>query len=502
MAKLTRVSSELATYADINLRNFLDNMFSDWVQAENYSSLQLAVSTGKNVMYKQSQSVVGQITLSDGQSLVGLGGTITFTSTDACIFVSGNCSIKDVKFSGPAGSFGIKGLPGASNVTIENCKATTCGLLKLYTAAYGTMDWVGKTNISKNILVINPVGVGPNIVNPSYSFMETAYVDGLTIDGGLATDYYYGHFYWGGNSDPAVDGLRANVRKCDNIQLNRFCTKNCYNSGSWGSMAQKVRRYGCVVVRDTLGGDVGIDDEGSVDVINSDCYVSGYGNGNYASFWASTSVQLSNCTSRQYAGRAHFRNYNATASSVNGADVFIDGGNFSTIDPANGFASVDTNSGAARSFNISDLTLVDGVVNLASNNNGACKVDNITLRYTVAGPSTDWYGVSLRSLATHPASVTGITVMNDVAPSSTGHGILLRSSWANGSSLLQASGNTLPLMGIVLLEDGTNASQSGTFFVHDNITPSITKRDEGLKVMKIARGDNNYTRAGVAVPLS
>ena len=490
-------------YNPVNdLRDELHNRMRDTVYAEDYATLADAIATGKDVIYSTDFTVSSPIQLFDNQRITNAGtGMITFTGECAFTLASGN-ALEFTRFTGPVGKFACLVTGNKRDITLKHPVAHTCNLIATgQDLTYATADWAGKTNIPSNILLINPVGFGAGGATAAESFMTSAYADGFQVLGGSARDYYFGHFYWGGDSDFSRNGSsKSNVRKCDNIEFIGFTTVNCTYAGLWGSMAQKVRRTSCSTVRTTLGGDVGIDDEGTESAINVNCHAEGYQNGNFAGFFGFSDIQMIGCTSKQYAGYPHYRNYNSSGNAVNSGSVLISGGSYTTIDPQNGFATITTASGPAYNFRVTGgVKLTNSIISIGTNN-GSITVDNVHLEFTVVGAAS-WDAIFVSSLSASRVAVSDCLITYSVTPYTGSTAIKCTTQNFNASNRVTVKCNDTGILPIVLKEAGGNAGVSGNYWCYDNITASVTRQNAGAKPLTIVRGDNNYTAYGTLLTI-
>lgn len=472
------------------------------VYAEDYPTFADAVATGKSVLYSESYTITSPITLAAGQrvSKVG-GGLLTFTGANAFTLSSGNV-LEFCEFAGPNDVPALRANGGVKDIKILHPICNTCPLLRTnYSLTYADADWVGKTNIVQNVTIINPIGYGDSAVGAGNTFMETRYIDGFTVIGGFCKNYYFGHYYWGGDSDFGRDGSsKSNVRKCDNIELIGFTTVNCHYAGLWGSMAQKVRRTNCSCVRATVGGDVGIDDEGTESAINVNCHAEGYQNGNFAGFFGFSDIQMIGCTSRQYAGYPHYRNYNSSNNAAQSGRVLIIGGAYTTIDPQNGFATITAASGPAKNFHVTGgAKLTDSIISIETNS-GSVTVDNAHLDFTVAG-STPWDAIFIKASAALRLAVSDCLITYSVTPYAGSAAIKCNTENFNASDRVTVKCNDTGILPIVLKETGSNAGISGRFWCYDNITAAVTRENSGAMPLTVVRGDNNYTIAGTLLTI-
>lgn len=260
-------------------------------------------------------------------------------------------------------------------------------------------------------------------------------------------------------------------------------------------MAQKVTRIGCRVTRDVVGGDVGIDDEGTVLSINSDCLSKGYANGNYSTFYSFDTFILNSCISEQFAGYPHYRNYNVSQDQANSGDIKIEGGEFKCLNQSGApFSSVDDLNGAFRSISIVGTVLKDTVINFTANNAGNISLSPV-LEYSIAGTS-EWNACTIIPNSGNTIDTDKLKIVNKVVPFSPSTGLVVINRANNASNKLFVRNVHTPSMPIRIVEQGANPSISSTLWCYDNITPALVILNEGAKVITSAKVADNFTIEG------
>ncbi|VXC16732.1 conserved exported hypothetical protein [Burkholderia sp. 8Y] len=171
----------------------------------------------------------------------------------------------------------------------------------------------------------------------------------------------FGVQWWGGDSDPAVDGAIGNRRKCIDGKVTNVKAVNCI-AGVWGSMGDDVHVVRCEV---DAASDVGIDFEGCVDCSASQNRVSHCKNGNLTIFWWNVGISFVENLSRQArADYPHVRVYNA-AQDIENRSLIVKSNKFST---EGAIGVIDTSSGCVESLTFEGNELLDTRINFVANN--------------------------------------------------------------------------------------------------------------------------------------
>ncbi|WP_159839476.1 hypothetical protein [Burkholderia sp. 8Y] len=171
----------------------------------------------------------------------------------------------------------------------------------------------------------------------------------------------FGVQWWGGDSDPAVDGGIGNRRKCIDGKVTNVKAVHCI-AGVWGSMGDDVHVVRCEV---DAASDVGIDFEGCVDCSASQNRVSHCKNGNLTIFWWNVGISFVENVSKQIrSDYPHVRVYNA-AQDIRNRSLLVKSNRFST---EGAIGVVDTGSGCVESLTFEGNELLDTSINFVANN--------------------------------------------------------------------------------------------------------------------------------------
>lgn len=143
--------------------------------------------------------------------------------------------------------------------------------------------------------------------------VEMTYALGWSVRGGTSKNIRFGVQWWGGDSNPAVNGAAANERK-NRGGLVEGVTCDHGLAGIWGSMGVVE----VIASHANYHDDVGIDPEGCNDTMISDCTASHCKNGCFAGFYYNRGVSFKNLKAFQDGswGTILFKSYNATNAAI------------------------------------------------------------------------------------------------------------------------------------------------------------------------------------------
>lgn len=439
------------------------------------------------------------------RALINFAGSNAYTPASDTTFNNGN-------FVGGRNNHAIAvpSLTGSiQRVTINNAICDTCNLARTIPAggiAWSAIDWANKTNVAIDWVINNPQGSTVLASTAGQGFIDMEFIDGCRVNGGRAKGYYFGFIYWGGDSDYAKDGFPlSNQRKCDNIVVNGFIADNCIQAGLWGSMGVKVRFINCQAPRDNigLGGDVGIDHEGTLDAANIGCSSSYWLHGNYATFFGTKKISCNDCTSYQRAGYPHLRVFNNGYFSDRGPAVTMWGGRYVNTDGiVAGTARIDDLNGPFKSMTIGGgIQLVDSVIIFNSNNMGSLDLDGITFELTdvSANFTVDLISVAMNSSRHERFNMSdiGISMATTTATYMQPASSLIRfnstaSNTIQSVHIADVDARTVPVR---VAELGSNSGISAVFKVHDITASQLQVINAGARAM-VQRFHDNHDQYG------
>lgn len=240
--------------------------------------------------------------------------------------------------------------PGISDVLIEGLKfvgTTSTSVVLLASAAASNITMRRNVLQGPRLISTNPgvtyangtaaictdITVTDNqctgiVGGPDLACVLIPYTRRVTITNNRITLYRHGVQFWGGNSNPANDGILANTRKCGDLVITGNLVYDIGMGGIWGSMAENVAIEGNTV---RTCGDVGIDVEGCFSVaIAGNTVKDGY-NGCITLFFYNRDVSVTGNTMVQTnADRLTFGIYNSGDNTQN-KGIVVSGNSISGI---------------------------------------------------------------------------------------------------------------------------------------------------------------------------
>lgn len=242
-----------------------------------------------------------------------------------------NVEVSGIRFAGPP-SRTMKTQQNAltfstvEGLLVRNCSAQYCGLLvtTMYRGGYG--DVKSEDILSKQVrAVYNDVEATAADFSPTTG-MNLSYTVDADVSHNTIMYYVHGIMWWGGDSNPAVDGPYANPRWVRRVLIADNKIAHIGGGGIWGSNGAFItitHNY----VRDC--GDLGIDFEGCFDSIaDSNTVVDGH-NGGLASFVATANLTFShNDVTSTNPAWLLFRLDNSTHDASNVQNMVVSGNRF------------------------------------------------------------------------------------------------------------------------------------------------------------------------------
>lgn len=361
----------------------------------------------------------------------------------------------------------------------------------------------GGFNGNRHVFVSRCHNAGNNRTSGEFNVHMRYSVDS-SVDHVTADNVGHNVVWWGGDSNPAVDGALGNERKCKRIRISD-CGSTRTVAGVWGSMGDGIVVSNCEA---DDGTDVLFDPEGSLNVSFNNCHASKGANGNFSTFFYNKSVSFNGGSSRQDTnGAIHFRIYNSSASAGNNDDVI-----FSNISLRNtvGHGVCDDASGPARSIKFANNELQNVKVSFIGNFNNLQVLGN-TLEFTndtgAAFTAIDTHGGILLDRPAGTALIEGNTVLARYAPFTGSKGVNVTSNDGNGQSLITIKANNIRgftgagVNEISITESGANGGISGVFSIEDNkLDAGNYSRTESGALRSKAQLVNNRLASGAPYP--
>lgn len=431
-----------------------------------------------------SDSATTSVTLSANHKLI-LQSPISWTAT---ITLPDNSSGQDIScpalqtLSYATASTWISG-KGNSNVSVHDCNIAS-------TITAGTLDTVAAFNQATNVSITNnsvtnaglavfvssaantscPDGTQcqyPNVTPGNSSsqitisgnhgtastgeFIFLNYTNGATISGNVADGYNDGIVWWGGDSCVAgctagQNGAMTNARKATNLTIADNVLTSLKNACIWGSMGQYVTISGNNCLGVVAGTDVGIDLEGTWDSTVSHNTVSGFLNGDLATFFLSTRASFLGNSATGVTGATLLV---STHNSTNTPDGLIQtfSGNDLNCTAAGG---CDTQFQSAEIYNVVNNHFHDTMLTLNGLNISQAFISGNDFSFDVAAD----HAILASTSSGSAMSPNGLLVLRDNI-------ILSSATQASGKAAIMASGSDFNNPSNIRIEgnrtDGTSA---------------------------------------------
>lgn len=303
----------------------------------------------------------------------------------------------------------------------------------------------------------------------------------------------FGVQWWGGDSDPARDGVLANARKCMRGVVTNVEVSRCI-AGMWGSMGRDITVSRCEV--DTAS-DVGIDFEGCENCLASQNRVKNCTNGNFTIFWFNVGISFVENTSQQSrSDYPHLRVYNAS-QGIQNRSLLVKSNKFSTEGTV---GVIDTASGCVEKLEFIGNELANTRVDFVANNLRYVNVINNTLAFSSAGTGP-LYGIQIGELHDGGRGVIrGNIISSKVTQPKESSAIYVWSDDYNNDARFQVVGNRTAGFPIDLVTDNKSANPGTTsyFMIEGNTFGAgvYRKDDHGSKT------SNCFLRANPGIPNS
>jgi hypothetical protein len=305
--------------ADVDLRASSGEI---WVDVAGTISTAVTLSVNHVLRFLAPVTLSNTITLASGDSIYANGlaseWTLSFPEPgDVIVATSQSDLIVDgiyAKSTSSTNAYLLFHVKNCNHVTMRNSHGyQTKGFLS--EAMTRNYSGVTDNNSSHDITVINNSFIGTS----STSFaISLTYTRGGIVSGNYVEGFNQGIYFWGGDSNPAVDGALYHERKARDITISHNVL---YNSTIWGSMGSSVSVDGNTV--DTCP-DLCLDSEGSDHVVFMGNAVKDGQNGAIATFYLNRDVIIADNTAISTSpGKPLLSIFNSSQSSESNKDIRI-----------------------------------------------------------------------------------------------------------------------------------------------------------------------------------
>lgn len=414
------------------------------------AAIQAALTAASAVVFPAGVYLItSAISVPSNRTLTGQNARVKWNASSFAYAFTGS-AVTDIDFSNLEfeSTVAVTGSETAAlrftnvkRLNVVGCVTTNTTLLSVWTSAanYGAAvfdETSGSFNCNTDIRVVDCDITGAGAVaEGGGAAVLMGYALRWAVSNIVMKKCSQGVMWWGGDSNPAVDGALVNNRKNKHGAVSNCVAYSIYGGAYWGSMGQNISVTGCSA-RDV--GDVAIDFEGCSDCSASGNTVYNATNGGLTTFWYNQNVVFSGNSVVQPAAQPCARIYNAGANTENKSVTFS--GN--TFRSETSISSVDTGSGPVETFVATANTFMN--VKLSANANN--------MRYVTATANTFTFSVAAGS-AFKAIDVGGLNsngvgliadnqIISNVTQPAGSQGIYVSHSDFNSNGLYNIKGNT------------------------------------------------------------
>lgn len=354
-----------------------------------------------------------------------------------------------------------------------------------------------------NVRIINP-RCSSDIGDSTYAKISLRYFDGVSVIGGKVSGYF-GLQYWGGDSSPSVDGAVGNTRFARNLLVKGVNFNGCDESPAWGGMGYNITFKDLVGYRDSIGGDVGFDHEGSLYVNNVNCKSGNWTNAAGAAYNYNGDITYTNCTFENPANYPTYKNWNSSNTSVNAGRRIFKGCLFKCTDTSGtNYATFQDGGGPAYVWDIdSSNVFYNTRIFLTAENNYTTINLFPVMRFTYDA-TEDTYIIRINGGDRANINVGGQIWDGGISLTTGTYHLYAASSAESYSSITKIHGFTSNSNGLIACDEaGTVSSINGTFWVYDCQCSEIRRILTGSTSLSVNANvtveHDNYENDGTAI---
>jgi Pectate lyase superfamily protein len=470
------------------------------------AAIQAALNAVDTVQFPDGTYLLGsKVNLNSNNVLIGSGATILWNASSFANAIEGsavtNVAIEGLKFESSMAvtaseTYGIK-VTDCQQVKVTNCQSSS---VNLFLAASSGANYAAvvtdETNVgfncSADIVVSNCIVDGPGQVSQaSQGGIYMQYVQRFAVTNCVVKNAGHGVQYYGGDSNPAVNGAVANERKCKLGSISNCVIENIEGGGVFGSMGDGIVVSSCSVKNCN---DVGIDFEGSNNCAATGNYLSNCVNGGLTNFFFCRSIVFSgNTVVQSTATYPAYRCYNSSLTTDN-KSVTLTGNTFNCTDSNVG--SVDWNNGPSETINVTGNTFINTVLYVVATNLKYVNIVGNSLLFPTAN-SIAFTGIRLSGVVGQGVSnIKNNVVVSDVVQPSGSTGIFVSGNDFNFVDVHTIESNTTLgfLVDIKTDNYGTNAGVGIVFNIINNCfgVPNYLRVESGAANSTVNFDGNTY----------
>lgn len=244
----------------------------------------------------------------------------------------------------------------SKNITVANLRAIQCGAICV-DAFPGDIseNFIIRDNYVEGLISAEPLlySAGQAIV--------VHYTQNVVVTGNHVENFDNGIQYWGGDANPAGQGMPNNERWVKNMVISNNVAIHMGGAGIWGAMGDNVTITNNIV---TDCHDVGIDVEGTnFSTISNNVVYNCYNGGIVSFFLGRGMVVTGNTVYTDGEGQFAFKIYNTNMNTLN-EDIIVTGNTFVNTSPLYGHVGGET----IEKMIYSDNVMVNILMRQSANN--------------------------------------------------------------------------------------------------------------------------------------
>jgi hypothetical protein len=487
--------------------------------ADDTAAIQAAITASTSIVFPAgTYKTISSISIPSNRVLVGVNARITWDADVflTCFTLTGvtDIDITGLEFQATTSAtvrepYAISAL-NVRRLNISQCLTTNSNLLYAWHsganyAAAVFSETAGGFNCNTGIRIKNCDITGSGSSSQLYGWgIIMGYTAHWTISNCVVRTCGNGITWWGGDSNPAVDGALANERKCRYGSVVGCSVYDISGGGIWGSMGQNIS-VGSNSINNTS--DVGIDFEGCFDSVATGNSVNDCVNGCLATFHYNRNVAFNgNSVWSTNANNTLVKLYNVGLNTNNSNVSFV--GNTFSYNNGNNLGIVGDMGGTCANVLFANNQLLNTKIQFTATNNTGTSVLNNTLKFTANNTFTAFAAIAVKAQGTDQSVISGNTLFNAVQQNGGSSFISCETGDFNFPTNVIISNNvSCKTIGtssyafsydVTTTESGTNAGVSGSYVIKNNTFAGTTKwlRTESGSGQSIVKLYDNVDESG------
>lgn len=438
------------------------------------TAIQSAITLGNTLFPAGSFSITASITVPSYRTITGArGATILWSgsnpgSTNTGLFsatAQSHITIQGLEFQSIYDRVYGARFVACTDFQYLNNQHNGCSVVATDSSA---VSWVlvDESNSCLRFQISDCTGYGSG--NGVEGAIYLAYARDGSISNCVLKNYNHGIQFWGGNSDPSVNGAAVNERKAQRISISGISVYGVTQGGIWGSMGEAISISNCNV-KDT--GDVGIDFEGCFNSTATGNTVEDAVFGGLTTFWLCQNVAfVGNSVTSSVSGRNLIQQFNATLDP-SGVQNISYVGNVFKMTASSGVGYASASQGPATLWKFSDNVLLNVCVvsGASGSRNDNVQITGNLLKFTNV-VDANGYGIGafdIGNLGT--AVISGNIIFSTVTQPTTSYGIRVGTDEFTNPSVYQIKDNRVRAFFGGVYVDFSGNNVPAYFNIFDNI---------------------------------